>query len=49
MLAEVVAAAVTAIRDHRDMPNRFGTQPWFPMLVGLTTLLSTVEWLSGPR
>lgn len=49
MLAEVVVAAVTALRDHRDMPDRFRTQPWSPMLVGLTMLLFTVAKLSGPR
>jgi hypothetical protein len=48
-LAEVVVAVVRAIRDHRAMPDRPQTRPWFLMLLGLSMLLFTMGLLTSPR
>src|SRR5262245_60082660 len=48
-LAEVVVAAGRAIRDHRAMPDRPQTRPWFLMLLGLSMLLFTMGLLTSPR
>lgn len=48
-LAEMVVAAVRAIREHRAMPDRPQTRPWFLVLLGLSMLLFTMGLLTSPR